>query len=214
MIYHILHDIEKHVPKDMVETKSKILMPTYRFVTSANFALDVIVVALILIMILLPIAFAYEQSVVDKNGIKNIAVQDLNQDSGVVTFDYCHNKYSRESIGALVTSDLDVIPLPINSDSIKYGKCATYGTQILLDSESVNVTLFQHNGIDNLISSFNAKVHDLKSSLTQIEQKINRYEKLGYDDIIHQLEEKAKLLELQIKSAQSGLKTLIGMKSS
>lgn len=214
LIYDILHDIERYVPHNVKETRSKILMPSYRVVTSVDFVLCAIVV-LLSVIILLPNTFAYEQEVIDRNGIKKVIVNDLNHNATSVTFEYCFNKYTRDSVGILVTSDLDTVPVPVAPDSIKYGKCAVYGTKILVKSETVNVTLFEQNRIDALISSFNGKVHDLKNNLTQTEQKINQYQKLDYDDNkIQKLERQSSLLEKQIKSAQSGLKTLIVMKNS
>ena len=68
-------------------------------------------------------AFAYSQDEIDRNGIHDITVTDMKQNTSSVTFDYCHNKYSKESVGALVTSDLDAVPIPIDSDSVKYRLC-------------------------------------------------------------------------------------------
>jgi len=214
-VYEIIKDVDETFPHNTEQIKSKIVLPTYRFVTSANFALGMIVIAIIIAMVLLQSAFAYSQDEIDRNGIHDIKVNDLKQNTSSVTFDYCHNRYSKESVGALVTSDLDAVPVSIDSDSVKYRDCATYGAKILAESDSVKVTLFQQDGIDALVSSFNAKVHDLKNSLAETNQKIIGYKNLGYDDAkIQNLTQKAVLLESQIKSAQSGIKTLIAMKSS
>ena len=215
MIYDILHNLEKHVPHDIAEARSKVLLPTYRFVTSANFIIGIIVVVMLLAILFLQYANAIEQEVIDRNGIKNIVVTDLNNNATSVVFEYCLNKYTLTSVGALVTSDLDTVPIPIESDSIKYGKCAIYGTKILAESDIVNVTLFEQKRVDALITSFNARIDDLKNSLASLQQKINHYKKLDYgDDKIYPLEQQSKLLEKQIKSAQSGLKTMITMKNS
>ena len=214
-VYQIIKDIDKAIPHNTEQAKSKIVLPTYRFVTSANFALGLIVIAIIVAMILLQYTFAYSQDEIDRNGIHDIKVIDLKQNTSSVTFDYCNNKYSQESAGALVISDLDAVPVPIDSDSVKYRDCVQYGAKVLAESDSVKVTLFSQDGIDALVSSFNAKVHELKSNLAQIHQKISQYKKLNYDDAkIQNLTEKAQLLESQIKSIQSGIKTLIALKSS
>lgn len=215
MIYDILHKLEEHIPHDITEARPKVLMPTYRFVTSANFIIGIIVVAMILVIMFFQYANAFEQEVIDKNGIKNIVVTDLNHNTTSVVFEYCLNKYTLGSVGALITSDLDAVPIPIKSDSIKYGKCAIYGTTVIAESDTVSVTLFEQKRVDALVSLFNAKIDDLKNSLAAIQQKINHYKKLDYDDgKIQPLEQQSKLLEKQIKSAQSGLKTLIAMKNS
>ena len=164
---------------------------------------------------LLPSVSAYEQETIDKNGIKNVLVSNQGQNSSSVTFEYCFNKYTKDSVGALVTSNLDSVPVPIESDSIKYGKCTVYGTKILTKSDTVGITLFEQSHIDALITSFNSKVNDLKDILASVEQKIIHYKKLNYDDDkIQRLEQQSDLLEKQIKSAQSGLKILIAMKNS
>lgn len=215
MIYDILHSVEKHIPQNMSETRSKILMPSYRFVTSANFVFGVIVIGLLLALILLPKAYGYEQQVIDRNGIKNLVATDLKHNTTSVVFDFCHNKYTLDSVGVLLTSNLDVVPVPVALDSIKYGKCAIYGETVLGKPDTISATLFEDSRINALISSFNAKVHELKNSLALVEQKINTYKKIGYgDEKIGPLDEQAKLLEKQLKSAQSGLKTLIAMKNS
>ena len=199
----------------MKETRSKVLVPAYRFVTSANFILGIIVVIMILAVVLFQYSFAYEQEAIDRNGIKNIVTTDLNHSATSVIFEYCSNKYTRDIVGALVTSNLDAVPVPVKTDNIPYRKCAVYGTSILAESDTVGVTLFEQNRVDALISSFNTKIHDLKNALTSTEQKISTYKKIGYfDDKVHPLEQQSKLLEKQIKSAQSGLKTLIAMKNS
>jgi len=214
-VFEIIKDVDDAIPHNIEQAKSKIVLPTYRFVTSANFALVLAVIAVFIAMVLLQPAFAYSQDEIDRNGIHDIKASDLKQNTSSVTFDYCHNKYSKESIGALITSDLDAVPVPIDSNSVKYRDCATYGAKVLAESDNVKVTLFQQEGIDALVSSFNAKVHDLKNNLTQVNQKISQYKKIGYDDAkIQNLTQKAQILESQIKSAQSGIKTLIAMKSS
>ena len=199
----------------MDETRTKVLMPSYRFITSANFVFGTIIVALLIVLIMIPAAFAYEQEIIDRNGIKNIKVNELNNNATSVTFDYCHNKYTRDTVGALVTSDLVSVPIPIDPTSVDYKECAVYGTKILAESETVNITLFEQSNIDALISSFNIKLNDLKDSLASTEQKINQSKKLDFDDDkIQKLEQQSNLLEKQVQSVQSGLKTLIAMKNS
>lgn len=161
-------------------------------------------------------AFAYTQETVDKNGVKNVIVNDLAQDNtSRVTFDYCFNKYNKDTVGALIVSDLDSVPIPIELDSIKYKDCTTYGAKVLADSDAVKVALFSQDKVEDLMSSFNAKVQKMKNDLAQVNQKIKEYKRLDYDaDRIQQMNAKAQLLESQIKSAQSGLKTLIVMNDS
>ena len=211
MNYDILQDIEKHAPHNMTEAKSKIMLRTYRLVTSVNFVLVVLSIT-IPIMVLLPAAFAYSQDIIDRNGIRNVTIHDLNQGTRTIMFDYCLNKYSVGSIGALVTSDLDSIPIPIDSDNIQYKQCTTYGTKILAKSDSVIVSLFQNDDIDSLVSSFNTKIQELKEELVQIQQKIiqNKTSNKQTDELIRNTD----LLEKQIKSAQSSLKTLLTIKNS
>ena len=214
-VYELIKEVEELTPHSVSEVKSKVMIPTYRIVTSANFALGMIVIAILLATMFLYNAYAYTQETVDKNGVKNVTVHDLTQkNTSRVTFDFCLNKYSIDTAGALITSDLDIVPIPIESDNIKYKQCAVYGAKVLAESDAVKVTLFQQDAIDALVSSFNAKVHDLKNILAQVNQQINEHKKLNYgsDDKIQHLANEAQLRELQIKSAQSGLKTLIAMK--
>jgi len=211
-VYEIMKDVEKRIPHNTGEMKTKMLIPTYRFVKSPDFALGIIIIAILFAMILLPKALAYSQEEIDRNGIKNIAVTNVKNNTDSVTFDYCFNKYSRSIAGALVVSEIDTVPVPIDLNSVRYSDCAKYGATVLSESGHVSVTLFQKDATDNLISSFNAKIHGLKNNLAQVNQQINGYKQLGEKEKIQQLTTKADLLEQQIKSAQSGLKTLIAMK--
>ena len=47
-VYELIKEVEELTPHSISEVKSKVMMPTYRFVTSANFALGLIVVAMLL----------------------------------------------------------------------------------------------------------------------------------------------------------------------
>ena len=214
IVHEIIKDIDKAIPHNIKQAKSKVILPTYKFVTSTTFVVCIYVVAILLAAIWLQTAFAYSQDEIDRNGIKDIQVNQLNDYISSVTFSYCHNKYNRDSIGALITSDLDAVPVPISSSDVKYRYCATYGAKILSEADSTKITLFEQKDIDGLISSFNAKIHDLNNNLTQINQKINGYKKLNDDEKIVALTQKANLVEQQIESAQTGLKTLIAIKAS
>lgn len=209
----IINNFEKIVPHNTQEAKTMILLPTYGFVTSANFILGIIVVVLFLVIILMQNASAYTQDEIDRNGVKDIKVQTFNNSTTVI-FDYCYNKYSKDIVGVLVTSNLDAIPLPVDSSKINYRECAVYGTKILAKSNSINATLFEQSKVGSLIDSFNDKIHYLKNDLSQVYQQIKQYSKLGDDKKIEHLYQNASMLEQQIKSTQSGLKTLIAMKGS
>lgn len=213
-VNEIMYNVENIVPHNTKEAKTKMLLPTYRFVTSANFILGGIAVVLLLATVLLQNAYAYTQDEIDRNGVKNISIQTLNNNSTVVTFDYCYNKYSKDIIGALVTSDRDAVPLPLDSSKLKYRECAEYGTKVLTKSSSINLTLFEQDKVESLIDSFENKVHDLKNDLSQVYQQINSYTNLEDYKKAEILAQKARMLEQQIKSAQSGLKTLIAMNDS
>ena len=213
-VYEIIKDVEKRIPHNTGEMKTKMLIPTYRFVKSPDFALGIIIIAILFAMILLPKALAYSQGEIDRNGIKNVKVNDLKQNTSSVTFDFCLNKYSSDVVGALVVSDINNVPVPIDLDSVKYGNCVKYGATVLAESGHKTVTLFQNDAIDGLISSFNAKIHSLKNDLAQTSQQINQHKQLGDNEKVDHLAKKADLLEQRIKSAQSGLKTLIAMKES
>ena len=88
-VFEIIKDVEKVIPHNVGEMKSKMLILTYRFVKSPEFAFGIIIIAILFAMILLPKAFAYSQDVIDRNGIKNIAVNDVKQNASSVTFDFC-----------------------------------------------------------------------------------------------------------------------------
>ncbi|MHA7647471.1 hypothetical protein [Nitrosopumilus sp. S4] len=211
MIYDILEDIEKYVPNNIEKTKSKILLPAYGIVKSIDFVIIASIITLLVAIMFLPNVYGYPQDEINKNGIRDVKVYDLSQNTSNVTFDYCKNKYSRDSVGVLVTSDLDSIPVPVSSAGFKYNDCTRYGTKILADSNDVTLNLFHNNEIDLLISSFSAKIHELQNKLVQTEQKIitNYNQNKSYDE----LTKKSELLQKQIKSAQSGIKTLISMKN-
>jgi len=41
-VYEIIKDVDEVIPHNIEQVKSKIGLPTYRFVTSANFALGLV----------------------------------------------------------------------------------------------------------------------------------------------------------------------------
>ena len=214
MIGEILHRFEK-IPDETNEIKSKYIKPTFDYVANWDFALLASILTIMAAIAFLPYAFAYDQAIIDRNGIKNIEASELKNGYATVKFEYCYNKYSKDALGALVYSDLAMIPVPVDSSSVKYGKCTVYGTKILADPETITVSLFDQSKIDTLTSSFNTQVQDLKNKLISVEQKIIDFQNKGYSDTqIKQLKQQSDLLELQLKSAQSGLKTLIAMKNS
>ena len=95
---------------------------------------------------------------------------------------------------------------------MKYGQCYTYGTKIIAESDLVRVTLFPNNDINSLVSLFNIKVYELKNKLIQIQQKIIQSDK--QDKQVDELVKTSELLEKQLKSAQSSLKTLLMIKNN
>ena len=94
-VYEIIKDVEKVMPHNVGEVKSKVLVPAYRFVKSRDVAIGIIVIAIILAIILLPNVSAYSQSEIDRNGIRNVKVNDVKQNASSVTFDFCLNRYSK-----------------------------------------------------------------------------------------------------------------------
>jgi hypothetical protein len=75
MIAYILHEIEKRAPQNVIETKSRLLLPIYQFVTSPNFLVGIFVAVMLFVLVLLPMAFAYSQEVIDRNGIKHCSTR-------------------------------------------------------------------------------------------------------------------------------------------
>jgi len=142
MIFNILHDLEKHVPHNTDEVRYKVLNPTYRFVTSANFVGIVIVVALFLVLLLLPATFAMAQVNAEHASIKELYVES-NGTNHVYGFKLCAGDEPLHYAKVVVTSDSDMVVMDITKP-IQENKCRSFGVNITAnDADSIHAKLVE-----------------------------------------------------------------------
>ena len=142
MIYDIIQNIEKNVPRNTDELRYKVLMPTYRFVTSANFVLGVIVVALVLALMLLPASFAMTQVSTDNAYLKKLYVES-NGTKHIYGFDLCAGDEPLHYAKVVVKSDSDMVVLTTDKP-IKEKQCRSFGVNITAnDVNSIQAKLVE-----------------------------------------------------------------------
>ncbi|AJM93236.1 hypothetical protein [Nitrosopumilus piranensis] len=140
MIYDILHGFEKHVPHNTDEVRYKVLTPAYRFVTSTDFVIGVIVVALVLALMLLPTAFAMTQVNIERASIKELYVE-FNGTYHLYAFKLCAGDKPLRYAKIIVTSDSSMVTVDVNK-TIKENKCRNFGVNITADNvDSIHAKL-------------------------------------------------------------------------
>ena len=142
MIYDIIHNIEKSVPHNTKEVHSNVLMPTYRFVTSVDFILGAIVVALVTALVLLPAAFAMTQVNTDQPYINKLYVES-NGTNHMLGFQICAGDEPLHNAKVIITSDSDMVVLTTDKP-IQENKCRSFGVNINAnDADSIHAKLVE-----------------------------------------------------------------------
>ena len=148
---------------------------------------------------------------VDKISISNKRAYGVSENTYAFQFDYCAAVYNKNSLGIIVSSDTEKIPVPIDPN-IQTGKCQQYGTQIRAFSDSsLEVSLFYEKDVEEWIKIFDKKKGNLEDDLVHYHQKLLRLEDSNLDEDnseeIDQLKMRIKLLDHVIQSYKEGLNT-------
>lgn len=142
LIYDILHKIEKNVPQNVDQIRHDVLIPAYRFVTSANFVIGTITIALVVALMLLPMAFAMTQVSSDRAYIKELHVESdgINHTYG---FQICAGDESLRYAKVIVTSDSDMVVLTTQKP-IQENNCRSFAVNITAnDVDSIHAKLVE-----------------------------------------------------------------------
>ena len=94
---------------------------------------------------------------VDKISISDKKTHEVSENVYAFQFEYCAAVYNEGTIGVIVSSDTEKIPVPIDP-VIQKDQCQQYGTQIrALSDSSINVSLFYEKDVEKLIKIFDKK---------------------------------------------------------
>ncbi|MCV0401802.1 MAG: hypothetical protein K5777_07490 [Nitrosopumilus sp.] len=142
MIYDIIQNIEKNIPRNTNEVRYNVLMPTYRFVTSANFIIGIIAIVLLLGIMLVSTSFAMTQVSVERAYLKELYVES-NGTNHIYGFKICAGDEPLYNAKVIVTSDSDMVI--VNTDKvIQENKCRSFGVSITAnDVDSIHAKLVE-----------------------------------------------------------------------
>ena len=126
-------------------------------------------------------------------------------------FDYYAAVYNKNSLGVIVSSDAEKIPVPIDPN-IQIDQYQQYGTHIRAFSDSsLEVSLFYEKDMEKWIKIFDKKKGNLEDDLVHYHQKLVRLEDSNLDEDnseeIDQLKIRIKLSDHMIQSYKEVLNT-------
>ena len=142
MIYDILHKIEKNVPQNVDQVRYEVLTPAYRFVTSANFIIGVVTIALVTALMLLPMAFAMTQVSSERAYINELHVES-NGTNHIYGFEICAGDEPLHYAKVIITSDSDMVVLTTEKP-IQENKCRSFAVNITAnDASTIHANLVE-----------------------------------------------------------------------
>jgi len=102
---------------------------------------------------------------VDKISILDKKAHETSENVYAFQFDYCAAVYNEETVGIIISSHIEKIPIPIDLN-IQIDQCHRYGTQIhALSDSSLAVSLFYEKDIQTLFKNFEKKKMNLKKTI-------------------------------------------------
>ena len=149
---------------------------------------------------------------VDKISISDKRTHEVYENVYAFQFDYCAAVYNEGTLGVIISSDTEKIPVPIDPN-IQIGQCQQYGTQIRAFSDSsLEVSLFYEKDMEKLIKVFDKKKGNLEDDVIHYQQKLLRLEDPNLDEDnleeISQIKMRIDLINHVIQSYKEGLNTL------
>ena len=153
---------------------------------------------------------------VEKISISDKRIHEVSENVHAFQFKYCAAVYNEGTLGIIVSSDTEKIPVPIDPN-IQINQCQHYGTQIHAFSDvSLKVSMFYEKDLKNLIKIFEKKKGNLEDDLIHYQQKLLRLEDPNLDGNnlkeIDQLKKQIELVGHVIQSYKQGLNTLMALK--
>ena len=159
---------------------------------------------------------AIPSQTIEKISILDRRAQEVSENVYVFQFEYCAAVYNEGALGAIVSSDTEKIPVPIDPN-IQIDQCQHYGTQIHTSSDSsLKVSLFYEKDLEKFIKIFDKKRANLGDDLIHYQQKLLRLEDPNLDEDnleeIDKLKKRIELVDHVIQSYKEGLNTLRALK--
>lgn len=158
---------------------------------------------------------AFGQTLNSSSGTKIIDIEKIEGVNNTyrVLFDFCPNVVNKNTIGVLLTSSIDTVPVPIFNPDIR-AECATYGAKVLAFSTTkIKAVNFDQTDLNSLIKAFEEKITSTENNLQNAQQKLDVANSLQDANKIQELENYIKNQEAILKSHKSGLRTLLSMTS-
>ena len=149
---------------------------------------------------------------IDKISISDKRAHEVSENVHAFQFKYCAAVYNNGTVGVIVSSDTEKIPVQTDPD-IQIHQCHQYGTQIRASSDSsLKVSLFYEKDLQTLLKTFDKKKMNLGDDLVHYQQKLLRLQDPNLDENnlekISQMEMRIDLINHVIQSYKEGLNTL------
>ena len=158
---------------------------------------------------------SFAQTTNTSSGTKIIDIEKLEGTTNAyrVLFDFCPTNINQNTIGVLLMSTIDTVPVPVANTDDQL-TCKTYGSKVLAYSTTkIKAVNFEQTDLNDLINAFEEKIAFTEAKLVAAQQEL--YEEQGSavqdEKVISDLQNSIKNFEDVLKSHKSGLKTLISL---
>ncbi|MCH9657980.1 hypothetical protein K0U27_04670 [archaeon] len=149
---------------------------------------------------------------VDRISISDKRAHEVSENVHAFQFEYCSAVYNEGTLGVIVSSDTERIPVPIDPD-IQIDQCQQYGTQIHASSDSsIDVSLFYEIDMQELFKGFEKKKANLEDDLINYHQRLLRLQDPNLDEgnleEIDKVKTRIDLINHVVESYKQSLNTL------
>lgn len=180
--------------------------------TDWYFILSIIVLSLVIVLVVLGISPAFGESSF-KQGVTILEVKNVAPDSFRVLLDYCQGIKTQNSIGVVLFSTIESVPIPINSEQ-KAGDCSRYGSIIhAKTTQKIKSYLISMEDLDSLLDELEIARSNLQKKLVSLQQELIEEGKSEFSntEVISHLNQEITQIENLLKSNLVSIKTVISM---
>lgn len=149
---------------------------------------------------------------IDKISILKETKNEVFENRYSFQFEFCSEIYNEDTIGVIISSDTEKIPVQIDPN-IKKNECHQYGTQIhALSESSLKTSLFYEKDIPILVKDFEKKKMNLEDDTVRLQQKLMRLQDPNLNgsslEEIGEVQKQINWNSEVIESCKDGVKTL------
>ncbi len=147
------------------------------------------------------------------SGIENISTNEIDKDTYQIRLDFCRNDENSGSLGVVVKTDSELIPIPI-SEKLSNNKCQNYGTKIhTQDISSLSFSLFSTSDIQDIIQNLEKQKYTIENDLVKTEQDIIKLLEIDPENQkeIDKVRDNKRILQEILESTKNSIKSMVGL---